>query len=121
MADYFFLINENENNREYVSNERWWIGGDSFAQVLGKNGRVPFVKGYGDYYFKMGYGKYTLTQKECHEIGEILKEKFGAMKYSHKDQMKTDPSFAHEVNLAYSISERLLNATEDDKFIAYWQ
>lgn len=122
MADYFYLINENKEDRnDYIRNERWWIGADCVAQVLGKNGRVPLKKGYGEYYFDMGYKKYSLTQEECKEIGEILKEKFGLMKYTHEDKMNADPHFKYEVLHAYSIGEQLMNAKEDDKFIAYWQ
>ncbi len=120
MANYFFLINE-KNNFKYVNNQRWWMGGQCFAQVLGKNGRVPLKKGYGEYYFDMGFKKYTLSQEECKEIGEILTEKFGLMEYTHKDAMKTDLDFAFEVRLGQSIGEQLQKATKDDKFIAYWQ
>jgi hypothetical protein len=120
MANYFYLINE-KNGHKYVDNERWWMGGQCFADILGKNGRAPLVKGHGQYYFDMGFKKYELTQQECKEIGELLKEKFELMKYTHKNEIKTDPHFAHQVRLGCSIGERLEKATENDKFIAYWQ
>lgn len=122
MANYFYLINKNKNDRnEYIKNERWWFGGDCFAEVLGKNGRCPLQKGekglYDDFY-DMGYEKYTLTPEECKEIGKLLEEKVTRIA---KDYRNLHPYYQFLVDRSKRVAKRLQNVTEEDEFIAYWQ
>lgn len=121
MANYFYLINKNENDRNYIKNERWWFGGDCFAEVLGKNGRCPLQKGeeglYNDFY-DMGYEKYTLTPAECKEIGKLLEEKVTRIAENYQ---RLDPYYQFLVDHSERVAKRLQKATEEDEFIAYWQ
>ena len=122
MANYFYLINKNKNDRnEYIKTERWWFGGDCFAEVLGKNGRCPLQKGekglYDDFY-DMGYEKYTLTPEECKEIGKLLEEKVTRIA---KDYRNLHPYYQFLVDRSKRVAKRLQNVTEEDEFIAYWQ